>query len=278
MKKLLFFSFFLCCCYIHLSAQELFTYTEPASNMAKGTLGFRLNSTLMKDEVELENNLHINPELMLGVSKKWMFHLEGFLSNRGLVTDRNNTLIAEGGSLYLKYRFYSIDEVHSHFRLAAFSKFSINNSDVHHDAIDLNGYNSGYEMGFIATKLQHKVALSISLALLHALDNKNEINYRFPNNNRDAFNYTFSFGKLLLPKTYKNYNQTNMNGMLEILCQTNINTGKTYVDMAPVLQFIFLSKMRADISYRFPLSNDLYRSASKGFLLRLEYNVFNAIK
>ena len=278
MKKLLLFSFFLCCFYIHLSAQELFTYTEPASNMAKGTLGFRLNSTLMKDEVELENNLQIIPEVMLGISKKWMIHLEGFLSDRGLVTDRNNTLIAEGGSLYLKYRFYSIDEVHSHFRMAAFSRISINNSDVHQEAIDLNGHNSGYEMGFVATKLQHKIALSASLSLLHALDNKNEIDYRFPSKNRDAINYTFSLGKLLLPKTYKDYNQTNMNGMLEILCQTNINTGKTYVDAAPVLQFIFLSKMRADISYRFPLSNDLYRSASKGFLLRLEYNVFNAIK
>jgi hypothetical protein len=161
--------------------------------------------------------------------------------------------------------------------MAAFSRFSINNSDVHQEAIDLNGQNSGYEFGFVATKLQHKVALSTSFTMAHALDNKNEINYRFPNNKRDAINYTFSVGKLLLPKNYKDYNQTNMNGMVEILCQTNINTGKTFVDVAPVMQFIFLSKMRADFSYRFPLSNDLYRSASKGFLLRLEYNVFNAL-
>lgn len=271
MKKLLLCLFLSLVFINHLSAQELFTYTEPASNMAKGTLGFRLNSTLMKDEVELKNNLHILPEVMMGFSKKWMIHLEGFLS------DRNNTLIAEGGALYIKYRFYSIDEVHSHFRMAAFSRFSINNSDVHQEAIDLNGHNSGYEFGFVATKLQHKVALSTSLALAHAWDNKNKIDYRFPSKNRDAINYTFSIGKLLLPKTYKDYNQTNMNGMVEMLCQTNINTGKTYVDAAPVLQFIFLSKMRADISYRFPLSNDLNRSASKGFLLRLEYNVFNAL-
>jgi len=271
MKKLLLLSFLSFGFYTHLFAQELFTYTEPASNMAKGTLGFRLNSTLMKDEVELKNNLHILPEVMMGFSKKWMVHLEGFLS------DRNNTLIAEGGALYIKYRFYSIDEVHSHFRMAAFSRFAINNSHLHQQAIDLNSYNSGYETGLVATKLQHKVALSASLAWDHAFDNKNEINYRFPNNNRDAINYTFSVGKLLLPKNYKDYNQTNMNGMVEMLCQTNLNTGKTFVDLAPVIQFIFLSKMRADFSYRFPLSNDLYRSASKGFLLRLEYNVFNAL-
>lgn len=271
MKKLL-LCLFLSLIFNHLSAQELFTYTEPASNMAKGTLGFRVNSTLMKDEVELKNNLHILPELMLGISKKWMIHLEGFLS------DRNNTLITEGGALYVKYRFFSVDDVHSHFRMASFGRLSFNTSDIHQEAIDLNGHNSGYEYGFVATKLQHKVALSSSIALAHAFDNKNKINYRFPNNNRDAINYTFSIGKLLLPKAYKDYKQTNMNGMVEFLCQTNINTGKTFVDAAPVFQFVFLSKMRADISYRFPLSNDLYRTASKGFLLRLEYNVFNAIR
>lgn len=272
MKKLLLCLFLFCCCCTHLFAQELFTYTEPASNMPKGTLGFRVNSTLMKDEVELKNNLHIIPELMLGISKKWMLHFEGFVS------DRNNSLIAEGGALYVKYRFYSSDDVHSHFRMAAFGRLSFNNSDIHQEAIDLNGHNSGYELGIVATKLQHKLAFSTSVALAHAFDNKNKINYRFSNNKREAINYTFSVGKLLLPKTYKDYNQTNMNGMVEFICQTNINTGKSYIDAAPVFQFIFLSRMRADISYRFPLINDLYRSASKGFLLRLEYNVFNAIR
>jgi len=271
MKKLLLFSFLISYCLSHLSAQELFTYTEPASNMAKGTLGFRLNSTLMKDEVELKNNIHFMPEVMLGLSKKWMVHLEGFVS------DRNNNLIAEGGALFVKYRFFSSDDVHSHFRMALYSKFSINKSDIHQEAIDLNGHNTGYEVGLVATKLQHKVALSSSLALVHALDNQNKINYRIPNNKREAINYTFSIGKLLLPKNYKDYNQTNMNGMVELICQTNVNTGKTFVDVAPVMQFIFLSRMRADFSYRFPFSNDLYRSASKGFLLRLEYNVFNAL-
>jgi len=271
MKKLILFSIVFFQCYFQLSAQELFSYTEPASNMAKGTLGFRLNSTLMKDDDELKNNLYIIPEVMIGFSKKWMVHLDGFLS------DRNNTLIAEGGALYMKYRFYSIDEVHSHFRLAAFSRVSINNSDIHQEAIDLNGHNSGYELGFVVTKLQNKLALSTSFALVHAWDNQNKINYRLQNNKREAINYSLSIGKLFLPKTYKDYNQTNMNGMVEILCQTNINTGKTYIDAAPVLQFIFLSRMRADISYRFPLSNDLYRSASKGFLLRLEYNLFNVL-
>ncbi len=252
-----------------LHAQELFTYTEPASNMAKGTIGFRLNTTMMNDKIESRNNLHFLPEVMLGLSKKWMLHLEGFLS------DRNKNIKAEGGSVYLKYRFYSIDEVHSHFRMAAYGSMAFNNSDIHQDAIDMKGHNSGYELGIVATKLQHKVAVSASMALAHAWDNSNSLNYRFGKEHRNAMNYTLSIGKLLLPKAYKNYKQTNINGMLEMLCQTNLTTGKTYADLAPVMQFIFLSKMRADISYRFSLSNDLSRSAPQGFLLRLEYNIFN---
>jgi len=79
-----------------------------------------------------------------------------------------------------------------------------------------------------------------------------------------------------LPKTYVHYKQTNVNLMGELLGQTNFKSGKTFVDVAPVVQFIFLSKMRLDLSYRFALQNALQRSASNGALVRLEYNFFNA--
>jgi hypothetical protein len=66
--------------------------------------------------------------------------------------------------------------------------------------------------------------------------------------------------------------------MLEMLCQTNLSTGKTFVDLAPSLQFIFLSKMRIDLGYRFALSKDLFRTAPSGGMIRLEYNIFSAFK
>jgi len=270
MKKLLLYLFLFFTLISKVFAQELFTYTEPASNMAKGTLGFRLNSTIMKDEVELKNNVQFMPEIMLGISKKWMIHFEGFVS------DRNNNIIAEGGSFYTKYRFYSSDDVHSHFRMAAFSKLALNNSEIHQHAIDLNGHNSGYELGWVATALQHKVAISGSVSFLHALDNRNMVGYEFYNESRNAINYTLSTGKLMLPKKYKDYKQTNLNAMIEILGQTNINLGNSFIDCGPVLQLIFLSKMRLDCSYRFPLYNELHRTATNGFLIRFEYNVFNA--
>lgn len=251
--------------------QELFTYSEPASNMAAKSIGFRLNNYIMREKVTNRTNYHFLPELMWGISKKLMLHGEGFFSNR------NKGFVAEGGLLYLKYRFYSTDEVHSHFRMAAYGRAAINNSDVHQPAIDLNGHNSGYEWGLVATKLINKTAISATAGILHATDNSRGNKFN-PGEARDAVGYTLSVGKLFLPKEYVRYEQTNVNGMLEFPGQTNLKSGKTFVDAAPSVQFILLSKMRVDIGYRFPLINDLERTAGKGFLLRFEYTFFNAVK
>ncbi len=250
--------------------QELFTYTEPASNMAAKSIGVRINNTLMYDNFEKENTFHALPEVMFGLSKNLMMHAEGFLSTR------KKALVAEGGAVYLKYRFYSVDDVHSHFRMAVFARYANNNSEIHQQAIDLNGHNSGYELGCIATKLINKTALSSSVSLLHADDNAGNNIFNYPSNQRNAVGYTFSVGKLMIPKEYVSYKQVNMNAMLETLCQTNLETGRTYADVAPVIQLIFLSRMRADFSYRLPISKALYRTAPEGALLRFEYNFFNA--
>ncbi|MBC7535667.1 MAG: hypothetical protein H7258_08245, partial [Ferruginibacter sp.] len=137
---------------IDLQAQELFTWSEPASNMAAKSIGVRANNILMNENGSGKYNYHLLPEIMWGISKKVMMHAEVFLSNR------NKGLAAEGGSLYFKYRFFSQDEVHSHFRLAAYARAAINNSAVHQEAIDFNGHNSGYEAGMVATKLLNKIA------------------------------------------------------------------------------------------------------------------------
>lgn len=252
-------------------SQELFSFTEPASNMPSKSIGFRLSNTLMKEDAIKQYNLHLLPEIMVGVNKYFMFHAEGFISNR------NNTLETEGAAIYGKYRFYSKDDIHTHFRLAAFSQCAVNISDVHQEAIDLRGHNSGFNLGIVATKLINKTAISSTVAYVQAMDNGKSEKYQFSTNNK-AIDYTLSIGKLFLPKEYVNYNQTNLNGMLELICQTNISTGKTFVDLAPSLQFIILSKMRVDLGYRFPLSKDLSRTATSGGLIRLEYNIFSAFR
>jgi hypothetical protein len=267
MKKLLLVIFILSASFTN--AQELFVFTEPASNMAAKSIGIRMNNYLMKENNGKRTNWHLLPELMVGISKKLMLHGELFLSNR------NNRFVAEGGSLYLKYRFFSMDDVHSHFRMAALGRYSYNNSDVHQQAIDFFGHNSGYEAGLVATQLINKVALSAGVSYLHATDNGTE-KFIYSNKERNAVYYTLSVGKLMLPKEYTSYNQVNMNLMLEMIGQTNMGNHKTYLDLAPSVQFIFTSRIRFDFGYRFPVVNDLSRTADRGAVIKLEYNIFNA--
>jgi len=221
------------------TAQELFVFTEPASNMAAKGFGVRLNNYLMNETATKRTSYHLLPGVMWGASKYIMVHAEAFLSNR------NKSFVAEGGALYVKYRFYSTDEVQSHFRMAAYGRYSFNNSDIHQQAIDLNGHNSGYEAGLIATKLNGKVAVSATASYLHAMDNNKE-KFTYGDKNRNAANYTLSVGKLMLPKEYTGYKQTNLNLMLEMMGQTNLNKGYSYLDIAQSLQLIFLSRISFD--------------------------------
>lgn len=252
-------------------AQELFVFTEPASNMAARSLGVRMNNYLMKEAGASSWNWHLLPELMWGISNKWMLHAEGFLSNRA------GNWKTEGGSLYAKYRFYTRDDIHRHFRMAAYGRTSLNTADIHQEAIDFFGHSSGTEAGLIATQLLGKVAVSGSLAWLHAADNSR---YAFRRSNsdfgRNALGYTLSAGKLMLPKVYSSYRQTNLNLMLELLGQTNLKSGRSFVDLAPALQFIFHSRLRLDLAARFPIVATLDRTAPRGLVVRMEYNWFRA--
>jgi len=252
-----------------VAAQELFVFTEPASNMAAKSLGIRAMNAFMKESDGSKIEYHLMPELMYGVDKSWMVHAQAFISNRV-----NRGLTTEGGSLYAKYRFLSNDEVHSHFRMAAYGRYSINNSDVHQEEIETMGHNSGYELGLVATKLLHKVALSASASYERALDNGS--NNKFPSTqSNDAMNYTLSVGKLMLPKEYTSYKQTNLNLMLELLGQRLNGNGKSYLDVAPSVQLIVNSRARIDIGYRKEIYSNMLRTAPNGLVLKLEYAFFN---
>ena len=96
-------------------------------------------------------------------------------------------------------------------------------------------------------------------------------------NARDAVGYTLSAGYLLLPKSYENYNQVNVNVYLELLGKANPGYGQSYLDAAPAVQLIFNSVFRVDFSYRTPLYNDMVRTSKNTYLVRLEYNIFNAL-
>jgi hypothetical protein len=183
-------------------------------------------------------------------------------------------LVTEGGSLYSKYRFYSEDDLNSHFRLAAFGRYSFNNSDIHQEQIETMGHNSGYELGLVATKLIHKVAISSSLSFEKALDNTSK--NPFPNElGSTATNYTLSIGKLMYPKKYTSFKQTNINLMLEFVGQTINENGHSSLDVVPAVQFIINSQARIDVAYRHELMSSMFRTAPNGIYLNLEYNFYN---
>lgn len=254
-----------------LRGQELFVYTEPASNMPAKSAGLRLTNWVMDETATTRINYHFIPELMWGVNKNLMVHVEGYVSNR------SEKLSPEGGAIYAKYRFFSYDNMYRHTRMAAFVRASTNNADIHQEEIATNGHNTGYQVGAIATQLLHKTALSSTVYYEKAMDNTGKGN-EYPWWQADqAINYTLSAGRLILPTSYKSYKQTNLNVMLELWGQKLLGNGKSFLDIAPSVQLIFNSQTRLDIGYKHQLYSNMARTAPNGLLLRLEHLLFNAI-
>lgn len=250
-------------------AQELFSLTEPASNRASGSIGIRIDNSIMDELNTSKTNYHLMPEVMVGVSKKLMLNFSTYFSNR------SDTFKGEGGGVYAKYRFINNDGPQRHFRMAIYSRASFNNSDIHQEEIEMYGHNTGVEIGVIATQLVQKVAISSGISFVKATDNFNNNEFVYGDKNSRAINYTFSIGKLMLPKEYKTYKQTNLNFMVEVLSQMNMGSRKYYTDIAPFLQMILNSQSRLDIGYRKELFSDMIRTAPNGFFVRLEHNFFN---
>ena len=254
--------------HLYTTAQELFVYTEPASNTPKGGLSFRLTNMLMQRQRNRHFQYNVLPEATVGISKKLMLRADGILG-----TNRSR-FVADGVSLYAKYRFLSNDEVQRHFRMAAFGRASYITSPIRQQEIETAMYNSGYEGGLVATQLLHKVALSSSVSYERALDNGSQHKFRYKEN-ANAVNYSLSAGRLMLPKQYKSFNQTNLNLMVELLGQYNTGLQHSFLDVAPSVQLIFHSRFRIDAGYRQQLYSDMRRMSKNSFLLRFEYNLFN---
>lgn len=249
--------------------QELFVMTEPASNAPAGAISVRIGQSLLNNEIDKKNIYTLSPEVTWGISKDLMFRGSAYLDNL------KAGLGFTGGGAYLKYRFLSTDDIQSHFRMASFARYSYSSSPIMQQAIDLNGMNSGVEAGIVATQLIKKVAISSSLSYVRALDNGSN---DFPSHlGRNAINYTLSAGRLMYPKKYTNYKQTNINLMFELVGQTNTSDGRSYLDAVPSLQFIINSQARVDIAYKKQLYSSLDRLSSDGVFLKLEYTFFNAL-
>lgn len=273
-------------CAVQAMAQELYVSTEPASNMPANSLGIRVTSRFFKMEHEGITGMRVEPELMWGISKRLMVHVVGLASNQ-----MQSSIKPEGGSLYAKYRFLSNDDVHSHFRMAAYIKGAVINNpfypvvhDGHSDRpyknaeLDLEGGASGVAGGIVATQLIHKLAISGTLGYNRFMNNTR---HNLPDEmSANALNYSLSAGYLLLPRKYRSYEQTNLNLYVEFLGKANTDavSRNQYVDIAPAIQFIFNSATRLDFAYRTQLFGNMPRNVFNTFTLRFEHNIYNIMK
>lgn len=275
MKQIIFLIVFFCS---HLvQGQELYVYTEPASNIPARSLSGKLSSIFMERKRNTEDRFmqRYTPELMFGINKKWMVRVNGTFSNM-----HTKRLRWESVYLYGKYRFLSRDELHSHFRMAAFADATYARSDFHYDEVNLPGDNSGVQLGLIATQLWNKLAISGTVSHTQVLDksrNSKRIIY-IPSRIYQVMNYSFSAGYLILPLEYTDYKQTNLNVYTELLAQQSLDRKVYFADLATAVQLIFNSNAKLNMGYRFQLKGDMLRMSNNSWLVSFERTFLNVLK
>jgi hypothetical protein len=255
-----------------LFGQELYVFSEPASNMPAKSLSVKLTDHFVtNDNIYGRVSHRFMPQLMFGINKKIMLHIGATFANMHTADFKYESV-----NFYGKYRFLSKDELHKHFRMAVFADASKTKAPFHYDEITLMGDKSGVEAGIIATQLWHKFAISGTVSHTQVLDKSrtNKVIY-VPTRNYQAMNYSLSGGLLLFPKEYTNYKQMNLNLYTEVLAQQTLDQKKHYIDIAPALQFIFNSNFKVNIGYRFQATGNMERMAANSWQLSLERTFLN---
>lgn len=262
-------------CGIASQGQELYVYTEPASNIPARSISAKLSSNIVTRQDPYNKFMQrYTPEVLVGINKNWMLKTGATFAD--MHTDNFRW---ESVYLYGKYRFLSSDDTHSHFRMAVFGEAAYSRSPFHFDELSLQGDKSGLQVGVVATQLWHKLAISGSVSHLQGLhSSRNDKTIYVPSRIYQAMNYTFSAGYLLLPVEYTDYKQTNLNLYTEFLAQQSLDRKVYYVDFAPALQLIFNSSTKLNVGYRFQLGGDMQRMAKNSWQVSVERTFLNALK
>ena len=265
--------------HMQLTAQELYVFSDPASNVPAKSLSLKYNSKWMNSDLlgsSLLMSRHMG-EASIGLNKKWMIRPAFTLSD--MFTNR--VVKWESISLYTKFRFYSNDEVHRHFRAAAFVKALYSSNDLEYDELNADGDQSVVQGGVILTQLINKLAISSTLALTEVTNRERWKEYLGP---RDfgyrSFNYSISAGYLLYPREYTSYKQTNFNLYLELIGSRGIDRKYYFVDLAPAVQFILNSNTKINLGYRFQAKGNAYRmsNAAPSISFSVERTFFNTFR
>lgn len=249
-------------------AQELYVFTEPASTIPAYSGSAKL-SALFAQRGDGQTRQRYRGMLKVGLTKKWM--LEGAVSVADMHTPG---LQFESAGLYAQYRFFSADDVHQHFRMAAFGEAAWSRAPFEFEETALSGDKSGIRAGIIATQLWHKFALSGSISHTQVLNGGRFDHIQPPGRNYQAMDYTVSGGYLLFPRHYRNYRQLNLNLYSELLMQQSLDRGHYFVDAAPALQVIIGSIHKINLGYRFEVAGSMERMSKRMWVLAWEPRIW----
>lgn len=256
-------------------SQELFVFTDPASGLAARSVNLRLSEHYMPfDRVYDRPGGRLTLEAGVGLSKNWMISIGGSVSNMHTFKTKPEALFAE-----TKFRFLSHDDIHRHFRMAAFLRGGYTKSPFHYDEFNVMGDKTGIEGGVIGTQLWNRFALSGTISHVQLLDaSRFSKTIYLPKRLYQGMTYSLSTGYLVLPRTYTSYKQVNVNLYAEFLAQQALDLPRYYVDAAPAVQFIFFSNTRLNVGYRFQLSGTSQRMSKASWLFSVERSFLNVWK
>ncbi|MFM7671244.1 MAG: hypothetical protein ACKO6Q_01465 [Bacteroidota bacterium] len=262
-------------CLGQLRAQELYVFTDPASNIPARSINAKFKAHgVGADQIFGRATYRMMPQLTTGLTKKLQIRLSASASNM-----HTSSLQAESVGLGVKYRILSNDGVHKHFRIAAYADGILSRVPFHYEEIGMMGDKTGLEAGLIATQLWHKFALSGSVSRTEVLDgSRYDGQSYFPSRQYQSLNYSVSGGYLLLPRAYTDYKQPNLNIYLEMLGQRLTGTDFYFLDLAPAVQLILKSRTKLNIGKRFQLQGNLQRMAKASWLISVETSFLQAWK
>ncbi len=243
-------------------AQELYVFSEPASNIPAKSISVKGTGKFVNSNMNNNFMQRYMPEVMIGLHKNLM------VSSAVTFSDMyTNQFRWESVKLYTKYRFLSSDDIHKHFRMAAFAAGSYSRNKPMYEELSLDGDQSGLQLGLVATQLVNKLAVSATGGYLLYAGSRQQDPKLMP---YQALKYNLSAGYLVLPFDYANFEQTNLNLYAELLGQQSLDRKGYYVDFAPAVQLIFNSNTKFNLGYRFQLGGNIHRMGERGWLISLE--------
>ena len=300
-------------------SQELYPHNEPASSVPKKVIGLRIFDETYR-EYGTQRNMTA-ARILYGLTSKISVSASATISNHHATTLPSNLVshthvgnqtLYQTGTIqrglnypyrfngfyfYAKYRFLTRDGQNKHFRMAAYGELSTVNAAHDETEPNLLDDTKGYGGGFIATYLKNHFSVTLSSGAI--IPGKYEETVSdFSGGEQHtvieygkALKYNLSLGYLVYPKTYSNYNQTNINVYLELMGksyesarvsqddvaitpQTDLLLKGNYLEAHPGLQFVIKSNLRIDFALGFPLINKSYARFYPLYMLGIQRYFF----